>query len=106
MIERSKVHNMHVITKKRIVDAKKKYPESASALDGWYRVISKNRFDRFADLRNTFNSVDKVDNLYVFDIGGNKLRLIASIHFNRQKIYIREILTHKEYDKNDWKMAK
>ena len=40
---------------------------------------------------------------YVFDIGGNKLRLIASIHFNRQKLYIRHILTHKEYDKGKWR---
>ena len=45
----------------------------------------------------------KIGNLYIFDLGGNKLRLIASIHFNRQKIYIRHILTHKEYDKGDWR---
>jgi len=53
----------------------------------------------------SFNSVDvdKVESSYVFDIGGNKLRLIANIHFNRQKIYIRHVLTHKEYDKGDWK---
>lgn len=95
---------MHVITKKRIWEAKIKYPESASALDGWYRIVSKNTFERFADLKNTFNSIDKVGEQYVFDIGGNKLRLIANIHFNRQKIYIRDILTHKEYDKNKWKL--
>jgi mRNA interferase HigB len=44
-----------------------------------------------------------VGDLYVFDIGGNKLRLITSIHFNRKKLYIRHILTHQEYDKNKWK---
>ena len=94
---------MHIITKKRIWDAKTKYPESASALVGWYRVISKNKFNTFAELKSTFNSVDKVKNLYVFNIAGNKLRLIASIHFDRKKVFIRHILTHKEYDKNDWK---
>ena len=47
--------------------------------------------------------MDKVGDKYVFDIGGNKLRLIASIYFNRQKVYIREILAHTEYDKGKWK---
>lgn len=93
---------MHIITKKRITEAKKQYPSCASALDGWYRVIEKNSFSHFADLKRLFNSMDKVGHLYVFDIGGNKLRIIASIHFNRQKLYIRNILTHKEYDENKW----
>ena len=94
---------MHIITKKRIYEAKQKYPESASALEGWYRIIDKNRFDTFSELKKSFNSIDKVKDLYIFNLGGNKLRLIASIHFNRQKIYIRNILTHKEYDKNNWR---
>lgn len=94
---------MHVITQRRIRDAKKQFPEASSALDGWFRVIEKNKFDNFSALKKTFNSVDRVGKFYVFDIGGNKLRLIATIHFNRQKVYIRHILTHKEYDKGNWK---
>lgn len=94
---------MHIITQQRIWDAKKKYPKAANALDGWYRIVKKNKFESFSELKKCFNSVDKVGNMYVFDIGGNKLRLIASIHFQRQKIYIRQVLTHKEYDKGDWR---
>ncbi len=94
---------MHIITQKRIWDAKKKHPESATALDGWYKIIKKNQFNNFSELNKIFNSVDKVENLYVFDLGGNKLRLIANIHFYRQKIYIRYILTHRDYDKGTWK---
>lgn len=93
---------MHIITQQRIWEAKKKYPDIAIALDGWYRVIKKNQFNNFAELKRSFNTIDKVGDFYVFDIGGNKLRLIANIHFKRQKIYIRYILTHKEYDKNNW----
>ena len=93
---------MHIITKRTIAEAKTNYPQCASALDGWYRVVKNNTFSCFSDLKASFNAVDKVKDLYVFDIGGNKLRLIASIHFNRQKLYIRHILTHKEYDKGDW----
>ena len=94
---------MHVITKKRIKEAKILFKESASSLDGWYQVISNNSFKNFAELKKFFRSVDKVDNLYVFDIGGNKVRLIASIHFDRQRIYIRHILNHNEYARGQWK---
>lgn len=98
---------MHVITKQRIVDAREKYPESESALDGWLRVMLKNNFANFAELKNAFNSVDVVKvsgrTLYIFDVGGNKIRIIASVHFNTNKIYIRHVLDHKEYDKEKWK---
>ncbi len=96
--------SLHIITQKRIWESKKKYPDCAMALDGWYRIIKKNQFNNFAELKRSFGSVDKVKDLCVFDIGGNKLRLITTIHFQRQKIYIRHILSHKEYDKNAWKL--
>ena len=46
-----------------------------------------------------FNATDKVGDFYVFDISGNKYRIVTSIHFNHQKLYVRYVLTHKEYDK-------
>lgn len=55
------------------------------------------------ELRRVSPHADLVGSLVVFNIGGNKVRLIAAIHFNRGKIYIREILTHSEYDRGDWK---
>jgi len=60
-------------------------------------------FRSFNELREVFPSADMVDNWVVFNIGGNKYRLITSIHFNRGKVYIRHVLTHAEYDKGDWK---
>lgn len=94
---------MHIITKRRIVEAKELYPETQSGLDGWFNIMKNNDFSSYAELKRTFNSVDKVGHLFVFNIGGNKLRLIASIHFNRKKVYIRHILTHKAYDKGTWR---
>lgn len=94
---------MHIITKRRITEAKKKHKDCATALDGWYRVMEQNNFTDFSALKKTFNSIDKVEDKFVFNIGGNKLRLIASIHFNRNKVFIRNILTHKEYDKDKWR---
>jgi len=60
-------------------------------------------FQSFADLRATFPSADQVGKLTVFNIGGNAARLIAAVHYNRRRIYIRAILTHAEYDRGDWK---
>ena len=94
---------MHVISRKRIQDAKKQFSYAASALDGWYKIVAKNDFTSHAALKKTFNSVDKVGHYHVFNVGGNKLRIIAVLHFNRNKIYIRHVLTHKAYDKGDWK---
>ena len=47
--------------------------------------------------------MDKVGKFTVFDLGGNKYRLIAAIHYNRGKVYIRHVLTHAEYDQDKWK---
>jgi mRNA interferase HigB len=94
---------MHIITQKRINDAKAIYPEVATALDHWYRAIKAGRFRDFAELRQSVSSVDKVGKLFVFDIGGTKLRLIAAIHFNSGKVFIRHILSHADYDRNNWK---
>jgi len=78
---------MHVITKKRLDEFAKKHPESKNALQIWYRIIKNNNFKSFAELKMYFSSSDMVKNLTVFNIGGNKVRLIASIHFNRGKVY-------------------
>ena len=56
----------------------------------------------FAALRATFASVDKVGNLYVFNIGGNKYRLIASVAFVVRTVWVKAVLTHAEYDKGKW----
>lgn len=94
---------MHVISHRRIVEAADAHPDCRAALDHWYRIAKHARIDSFAQLRTLFAGVDKVGARYVFNIGGNKLRLIAAVHFDRQKIYVREILTHSQYDKDRWK---
>ena len=94
---------MHIITHRMIVAAQKAHPQCASALDQWYRLCKKAEWGNFAELRALFPSADKVGDVFVFDIGGNKLRLIAAIHFNTGRVFIRAVLTHKEYDQGGWK---
>ncbi len=79
------------------------HPQAEAPLQGWRRVIEKNRFSNWAELKAAFNAVDKVGELVVFDIGGNKYRLIAYIRFEKQIVYIKAVLTHRDYDKGAWK---
>lgn len=94
---------MHVITRRRLLEFADRYPTTRSALDHWYRVMKRHDSTNFADLRRTFPSADQVGKLTVFYVGGNKVRLIAAIHYDRNRIYIRNVLTHAEYDKGTWR---
>ncbi|CAM2783168.1 mRNA interferase HigB [Pseudomonas gessardii] len=94
---------MRVISVRPIRNAKEKWSNSASALDEWYRKVRVITPGDFAALRSVFPSVDKVGSLHVFNIGGNKLRLIAVVRYRMQRLYIRHVLDHHEYDKGRWK---
>lgn len=94
---------MHVISRKALRQFWEKYPDSETALIRWFKLMNSANFQTFDELRSVFPSADLVGELIVFNIGGNKYRLITSIHFNRQKVYIYDILTHSEYDKDQWK---
>lgn len=78
-------------------------PQAEAPLQGWRRVIEKNRFANWAELKAAFNALDKVGELVVFDIGGNKYRLIAYIRFEKQIVYVKAVRTHRDYDKGAWK---
>jgi mRNA interferase HigB len=92
---------MRVISNKSLVEFAGRHPEASVALQMWRKTIEAGSFSNFATLKQAFNATDRVGDFYVFDIGGNKFRLIAAVHFNVQKLYVRHVLTHKEYDK--WK---
>ncbi len=94
---------MHILSKRALVTFWEKHPKSEAPLERWYKVVSKTDFRTFGELRKAFPSVDKVGDLFVFNIGGNNYRLIAAIHFNRGKVLIQHVLTHREYDEEGWK---
>jgi len=94
---------MHVITRKHLLEFSKKHPDCRNALDNCYKLVKRSVFKSFNDLRRTFPNADQVGKRTVFNIGGNKVRLIAAIHYNQRKLYILHVLTHEEYDRNRWK---
>jgi mRNA interferase HigB len=94
---------VHIISRKALRRFAARHPDSEGALQAWYRILKTNHFATLVDVRRVFPQADLVDNLIVFNIGGNKYRLIVAMHFNRQKVYIRHVLTHTEYDRGGWK---
>ncbi|NJL37946.1 MAG: type II toxin-antitoxin system HigB family toxin [Leptolyngbyaceae cyanobacterium RM2_2_4] len=94
---------MHMITRKRLNEFARLHPDTQNALAQWYTLIKRNDFTSFVELRKLFPSADQVGKLTVFNIGGNKVRLVTAIHYNRKKVYIRAVLTHEEYNKGTWK---
>jgi len=94
---------VHIISRKALIRFWEKYPDSKTALVRWFKVLKTTEFQNLSELRAVFPSADKVQDWIVFNIGGNKYRLITSIHFNRGKVYIRYVLTHAEYDRGAWK---
>ena len=94
---------MHVITRKRLNEFAHKHPDTESSLARWYAIMRKGRFLNFPQLREIFPHADQVWKFTVFNIAGNKVRLIAAVHYNRNKIYIRHVLTHQAYDAGRWK---
>ena len=92
---------MRIISNKALQDFADLYPQAKTPLQEWRGKIRGVSVKSYAELKTLFNSVDKVGHYFVFNIAGNHYRLIAAIHFNTQTLYIRSIMTHKEYDQ--WK---
>ncbi|MDJ0649994.1 MAG: type II toxin-antitoxin system HigB family toxin [Xenococcaceae cyanobacterium MO_188.B19] len=94
---------MRVVSKKALRDFWKQHSKAKPSLLLWHERISKIQFINFQEIRQVFSSADLVGNFIVFNIGGNNYRLIAYIDYEAQMLFIRAILTHAEYDKENWK---
>ena len=80
-----------------------RHAEAAQAVQDFRRKIERGSFGNFAELRAVFPAVDKVAERYVFNIGGNKFRLVACIDFAPRMLWVKAVLRHGEYDKGAWK---
>ena len=80
-----------------------KHPAAENALKFWHTETANASWKNLFDIRRSFNSVDVHGRRTIFDIAGNKFRLIARVNFRQQTVFVLHILTHSEYDKGDWK---
>ncbi len=90
---------MRVISRKPLYDFVERFPTATNSLNEWWKKTEAADWNNFADIKETFNSVDSIgDNRFVFNIRGNNIRLVGMIFFEKKKVYVRGVLTHPEYD--------
>jgi mRNA interferase HigB len=94
---------VHVISRKALRDAVLRHADLEAPLDTWYRTAKRAEWKNITDVRKTYPHADLVGEYTVFNIKGNEYRLIVKIEYHAQAIFIREVLTHAEYDKDRWK---
>jgi len=94
---------MHVISRRKLKEAASRHGDLEGSLDAWFRIAKKALWRNLAEVRKTFSSADAVGRWTVFNIKGNQYRLIAEINYVFGRIYIRQVLTHAEYDRGGWK---
>lgn len=94
---------VRIISAKRIREAIAEHSDWETSLISWRKITKDARWRYFEDIRQVWSSVDKVGSCVVFDIAGNKGRLISRIFYGAQRVYILHILSHPEYDRERWK---
>lgn len=99
---------MWVITRRALVRFWDQWPAARRPLTEWHRITRNARWRNFPEVKATFGQADQAKvasgkPVVIFDIGGNKFRMIAAIHYNTQKVFVLRLLTHKEYDTDAWK---
>jgi mRNA interferase HigB len=92
----------NIITRKTLLDYCRKYPDAAVALQNWYYELLKTEYKNFNELKKVYGNLSLVgDDRVVFNIMGNKYRLVVRIAFEFKAIQIKWFGTHAEYDKID-----
>jgi mRNA interferase HigB len=94
---------VHIISRKVLKQFGARHPDAAAPLDTWYRIAKSAQWRSIAEIRKTYPQADAVDGFTIFNIAGNKYRLIVAIAYSSRAIFIRDILTHAEYAKERWK---
>lgn len=94
---------MRIFTEKTLKEYIERYPDAKTAVQEWVETVKRSEWKCLPDVRKSFNSVDYVGNQrYVFNIKGNKYRIVAVIKFTIGFVYVRFIGTHSEYDRIDY----
>jgi len=79
------------------------HADAEGPLKTWFSIASKATWRNIIEVQKTYASAEAVANYTVFNIKGNTYRLIAKIEYRLQIIFIKCVLTHAEYDKDNWK---
>ena len=94
---------MHVISRKKLLEAAEKHADLGAPLDIWYRIAKKAAWKNLMEVRRQMPTADAVEKFTVFNIKGNAYRPITEINYSTGRVFLRHVLTHAEYSKGTWK---
>jgi mRNA interferase HigB len=94
---------MHLIAIRNLRSDAAKYPDTQIVVEEWYKVVKNVSWQNLEEVKQIYRETESVGNFTVFNIKGNKYRLIVDINYVNQTIYYKYFLTHAEYDKDSWK---
>ena len=94
---------MHIISRKRLLEFVAVHADAEASLDTWYRIAKAAKWQNLVELREAYPAADLVEIYTVFNIKGNHYRLIGEVNYRSGTIFVRDILTHADYDKDKWK---
>ena len=99
---------MRVISKRRLREFWENHPDARRALESWFKTAESADWTSFQDVRGTFSSASGVPlecgiTAIVFNVAGNKYRLITRIDYAFRVVYVMMVLTNAQYDTDKWK---
>lgn len=94
---------MHVISRKRLREFWERHPEAREELEAWFRTARRAEWRNIVEVREVYPHADAVGTCTVFNVRGNHFRLIAKVQYRIQRVYVKHVLTHAEYDRERWK---
>lgn len=94
---------MRIIKRGALVDFWQEHPDAKASLESWYAVVRSASWRTPVEMKAVYRSADIVGRRTVFNIAGNKYRLIARVNYETQRVFVLYILTHAQYDRGDWK---
>ena len=94
---------MHLISAGKLREASALYPDVKEVVNNFYKKVGNSAWQNLIDVQQDYRDAESVGNFTVFNIKGNKYRLILDIDYEEQVAYFKYFLTHSEYDKEQWK---
>lgn len=96
---------MRIISRRSLREFWQAHPEAEASLSAWYLLVKKAAWKNLAEVKRTFPSADLVSRCTVFNVGGNNYRVIVRVRYEKQIVYITDVLTHSQYSRGRWKDA-
>ena len=94
---------VNVITKRGLLERAAKYPDASISVQRWFDTANAADWHNLEEIRRSYPAADMVGPLAIFNIHGNRYRLIVRVSWKSKRLYVKEFLTHAEYEKEKWK---